>query len=123
MVPEAMRAAWILKSEFDVETRILDVHTVKPLDETALVKAALDCRAMVTAEEHQAGGFGGFVASAVAAGVDSGEAAPVEQIGVCGFGESGDPWVLMKSFGLTAEYIANRCKMILHRKGSPKVTG
>jgi len=39
----------------------------------------------------------------------------------CGFGESGDPWVLMKSFGLTAEHIADRCKMLLHRRGSPKV--
>jgi len=121
MVPEAMRAAWVLKSEFGVETRVLDIHTVKPLDEQALVKAALDCRAIVTAEEHQAGGFGAFVAGAVAAGVDSGEAVTVEQIGTCGFGESGDPWVLMKSFGLTAEHIADRCKMLLHRRASKKV--
>lgn len=121
MVPEAMRAAWILKSEYDVETRVLDVHTVKPLDEAAIGKAAADCRAIVTAEEHQAGGFGGLVAGAVGCSVDSGEQVIVEQIGVCGFGESGDPWVLMKSFGLTAEYIADRCRMVLRRKGSPKV--
>jgi len=121
MVPEAMRAAWILKSEHGVETRVLDIHTVKPIDEQAITKAALDCRAIVTAEEHQAGGFGGFVASVVGANVDAGQAVAVEQIGTCGFGESGDPWVLMKSFGLTAEYIANRCRMILHRRGSAKV--
>lgn len=121
MVPEAMRAAWILKNEYDVETRVLDVHTIRPLDAQAITKAALDCRAIVTAEEHQAGGFGGFVASVVGATVDSGEAVVVEQIGVCGFGESGDPWVLMKSFGLTAEHIAHRCRMILQRKGCPKV--
>jgi transketolase len=121
MVPEAMRAAWILKSEYGVETRVLDIHTVKPLDEQAIAKAALDCRAVVTAEEHQAGGFGGFVAGAVAAHMDTGQAAIVEQVGVCGFGESGDPWVLMKSFGLTAEHIAERCKMVLQRKGSAKV--
>jgi len=122
MVPEAMRAAWMLKSDYGVETRVLNVHTVKPLDVEAIAKAALDCRAIVTAEEHQAGGFGGLVASAVAAHVESGDAVTVEQIGVCGFGESGDPWVLMKSFGLTAEHIADRCRMILRRRGSPKIT-
>jgi transketolase len=121
MVPEAMRAAWILKTEYGVETRVLDIHTIKPLDEQAIARAALDCRAIVTAEEHQAGGFGGFVASVVAAHMDTGQAAIVEQVGVCGFGESGDPWVLMKSFGLTAEHIAERCKMVLQRKGSTKV--
>ena len=122
MVPEAMRAAWILKSDFGVETRVLDIHTIRPLDEQAIVRAALECRAMVTAEEHQAGGFGGFVVGVVAANVDSGDPVVVEQVGTCGFGESGDPWVLMKSFGLTAEHIADRCKMILQRKGSGKVS-
>ncbi|MGQ9730806.1 MAG: transketolase [Candidatus Zipacnadales bacterium] len=122
MVPEAMRAAWILKSEFDVETRVLNIHTVKPLDKAAIVKAARDCRIIITAEEHQAGGFGSFITGVVAANVDTGEPVIVEQIGVCGFGESGDPWVLMKSFGLTAEHIANRAKMLLHRRGNPKVS-
>ena len=44
----------------------------------------------------------------------------MEQIGVCGFGESGDPWVLMRAFGLTAEFIAQRCLMVLNRKGCEK---
>jgi transketolase len=122
MVPEAMRAAWVLKSDHDIETRVLNVHTVKPIDEEALARAARECRGIVTAEEHQAGGFGGLVASVVAANVESGDPVIVEQIGVCGFGESGDPWVLMKSFGLTAEHIAERCLMVLRRKGSAKVT-
>ena len=120
MVPEAMRAAWILKKEFDIETRVVNVHTLKPLDEQAITDAALACRAIVTAEEHQAGGFGNLVAGAVTNGVATGEACLVEQIGVCGFGESGDPWVLMKAFGLTAEFIAQRCLMVLSRKGNPK---
>ncbi len=123
MVPEAMRAAWMLKSDYGIETRVLNVHTVKPIDEEAITRAALDCRAIVTAEEHQTGGFGGLVATVVGANVESGEAVAVEQIGVCGFGESGDPWVLMKSFGLTAEHIADRCRMILRHRGSPKIPG
>lgn len=120
MVPEAMRAAWILKEVFEIEARVINVHTVKPLDTAAIVKAAEDCRAIVTAEEHQAGGFGNIIAGAVSAGVSDGEPVIIEQVGVCGFGESGDPWTLMKAFGLTAEYIAQRALMILDRKGNPK---
>ncbi len=121
MVPEAMRAAWILKSDFDIETRVLNLHTLKPLDEEAISAAAHTCRGIVTAEEHQAGAVGDLVAGAVTRAVASGEPCIVEQIGVCGFGHSGDPWLLMKSFGLTAEFIAQRCLMVLDRKGSPKV--
>lgn len=120
MVPEAMRAAWILKNDFSIETRVINLHTLKPLDEQAIAAAALDCRAMVTVEEHQVGALGNLVAGIVAREVVSGEPCLVEQIGVCGFGESGDPWVLMKSFGLTAEFIAQRCLMVLNRKGSEK---
>ncbi len=65
MVPEAMRAAWLLKEEYGIETRILNVHTVKPLDVAALVRAAEETGLMVTAEEHQVGGFGNIVAGAI----------------------------------------------------------
>ena len=58
MVPEAMRAAWILKEECGLETRVVNVHTVKPLDIEALAQAADQTRLIVTAEEHQVGGFG-----------------------------------------------------------------
>ena len=120
MLPEAMRAAWMLKEEFGLETRVLNVHTAKPLDEEALVRAARECGgAMVTAEEHQVGGFGGLVASAVSAGQYD-HPVTVDQIGTCGFGESGEPWVLMKAFGLTAEYVAQRALAVLHGKGNPK---
>jgi len=55
MVPEAMRAAWILKQDFGYETRILDMHTLKPLDTEAIVHAARDTSIVLTAEEHQIG--------------------------------------------------------------------
>ncbi|MBC8278609.1 MAG: transketolase, partial [FCB group bacterium] len=63
MVPEAMRAAWILKSDFGLETRIVNIHTVKPLDTEAIARAAAETGLIVTAEEHQVGGFGNWVAS------------------------------------------------------------
>jgi len=116
MVPEAMRAAWILKDEFGIESRVLNVHTIVPLDAEAIAAAALDTGAVVTCEEHQAGGFGNIVAGAIGARVGAKRAVRVEQIGVCGFGESGDPWVLMKAFGLTAEHIVQRCRMVLGGK-------
>ena len=55
MVPEAMRAAWILKQEFGYETRVLNMHTLKPIDTDAIIRAARETGVMVTAEEHQIG--------------------------------------------------------------------
>ena len=60
-----MRAAWLLKEEYGIETRVLNVHTVKPLDVAAVVRAAEETGLVVTAEEHQVGGFGNIVAGAI----------------------------------------------------------
>jgi len=65
MVPEAMRAAWILKQDFGYETRILNMHTLKPLDTEAIVHAARDTSIVLTAEEHQIGALAWPVASAI----------------------------------------------------------
>jgi transketolase len=106
MVPEAMRAAYILKQEQGLETRILNVHTVKPLDEAAIVAAAADTGVVITAEEHQVGGFGNLVAGAIGRG-DVARPVRMRMVGVQDtFGETGQPWELMKVFGLTAEHIA-----------------
>lgn len=115
MVPEAMRAAYILKEEFGLETRIVNVHTVKPLDREALVRAADETGAVLTAEEHQVGGFGNIVASAILSEVRR----PVSfgMIGVADkFGESGQPWELMQEFGLTAEHLARKANDLLAKK-------
>ncbi len=113
MVPEAMRAAYILKQEHDIEVRVLDVHTVKPLDEASIAKAAADTGAIVTAEEHQVGGFGNLVAGAIAR-ADTGSPIKMAMVGVQDrFGDSGAPWELVKSFGLTAEHIATTCLDLL----------
>jgi transketolase len=117
MVPEAMRAAWLLKEEQGIETRILNVHTVKPLDVAALVRAAEETGLVVTAEEHQVGGFGNIVAAAILENRQKFRLPLLlDRVGVpdC-FGVSGKPWELMQYFGLCAEHIAERV-LKLHAK-------
>ena len=110
MVAEAMRAAWLLKEEHGIETRVVNTHTVKPLDVAALVRAAEQTHLIVTAEEHQVGGFGNLVSGAILR--DRQDFAPpllFDMVGVQDrFGVSGKPWELMQSFGLCAEHIAER---------------
>jgi len=116
---EAMRAAVILKEEFGLETRILNVHTVKPLDVEALRRAARETGAVLACEEHQKGGFGNIVAAAVC-GAGDGPLA-FDRIGVEDrFGESGKPWELMIRFGLTAEHIAVRAKALADGRAKPR---
>ena len=117
MVPEAMRAAWILKEEFGYETRVLDIHTVKPLDSEALARAAAETGAVITCEEHQKGGFGGLVATALGLHRDYQTPFLFDMIGVTDrFGESGGPWELMVKFELSAEHIAAKASALVARK-------
>ncbi|MDH7601299.1 MAG: transketolase [Armatimonadota bacterium] len=114
MVPEAMRAAWILKREHDIETRVINAHTVKPIDKAAILAAANEIGTIITAEEHQVGGFGNIVAGIAATRTDHTKPLKIAQIGVQDtFGESGQPWELMKLFGLTAEDIAKKALELL----------
>lgn len=110
---EAMRAAWILKKEKGLETRIINLHTLKPLDKTTLARAAQETKIVVTAEEHQKGGLGNLVAAAI---MEAGlvNAPKFGMVGINDrFGESGSAWELMKAFGLSAEYIADRVLKLL----------
>ncbi len=93
------------------------MHTVKPLDREAILRAAAETNAIITAEEHQVGGLGNLVAAVVAEGnCDGGEAVKFTMIGVRDtFGESGKPWQLIKKFGLAAEHIAFRAKELLDK--------
>lgn len=118
MVPEAMRAAWILKEQFGIETRIVNVHTVKPLDVAALAKAAAETGVVVTAEEHQVGGFGNIVAGAILRHRESfRQPLLLDMVGVKDrFGVSGKPWELVQAFGLTGEHIAESVLKLWRRK-------
>jgi len=113
-VVEAMRAAWVLKKEYNLETRVLNVHTVKPLDVKAIARAARDCGVVITAEEHQIGGLGNLVAAAIGRSAEVyGTPVIIGMIGVQDrFGESGFPWELVKEFELSAEHIAAKAKSL-----------
>jgi transketolase len=118
MVPEAMRAAWILKSEFGYETRVINMHTLKPLDEAAILRAARETGVVVTAEEHQIGALAWHV-SAVITEAPSLFGVPTitGAIGVKDrFGDSGAPWELIKEFEVSAEHIAHKAADLMDVK-------
>ena len=117
-VPEAMRAAWILKSEYGIETRIINLHTIKPMDATAIVDAAYDCGVVVTAEEHQVGGLGNRVAAVTQCSERLyGRPVIMGMVGVQDrFGGSGAPWELVKEFEVSAEHIAVKAKKLYDLK-------
>lgn len=102
MVNEAMMAAEALEAK-GVSVRVIDIHTIKPMDEAILVKAAAETKFIVTAEEHNIiGGLGSAVAEVLA----EKSPAKVLRVGVKDtFGESGKPNELMEKYGLTAKHI------------------
>jgi len=117
MVAEAMRAAYILKEEYNLESRILNIHTLKPIDKKAIIKAADETDIIITCKEHQVGGFGNSVSGVIAQGKSYDTPLLMEMIGLEDkFGESGTPWELTKVFGLTAEHIAKRAEKIYEKK-------
>jgi len=110
MVPEAMRAAYILKKEFGYETRVLNLHTLKPIDTEALIRAAKETGVVITAEEHQIGALAWRVSGIL---TESPQLYGVPVItGAIGvkdrFGDSGAPWELIKEFEVSAEHIAHK---------------
>jgi len=117
MVAEAMRAAYILKEEYNLEIRILNIHTLKPIDKKAIIKAAEETNIILTVEEHQVGGFGNIISGVIAQNKKYSTPLLMDMIGIEDrFGESGAPWELTKVFGLTAEYIAKRAKELYDKK-------
>jgi transketolase len=110
MVPEAMRAAYILKKDYGYETRVINMHTLKPLDEEAIRRAAQETGVIVTAEEHQIGALAWQVSGIITSSPELyGTAVITGAIGVKDrFGESGAPWELVKEFEVSAEHIARK---------------
>jgi len=118
MVPEAMRAAWILKAEFGFETRVVNLHTLKPIDEAAILRAARETGVIVTAEEHQIGALAWRVSSVITeAPLMYGVPVITGAIGVKDrFGDSGAPWELIKEFEVSAEHIAKKAVELMEVK-------
>jgi len=115
MVPEAMRAAWILKQEFGYETRVINMHTMKPIDERAIIRAARETGVVVTAEEHQIGALAWRVSGILTESPELyGLPVFTGAIGVKDrFGDSGAPWELIKEFEVSAEHIAQKAVELL----------
>jgi len=113
MVYRSLLAAKKLE-ESKISVRVINCHTIKPLDNTTILKAAEDCGAIVTAEEHQVnGGLG----SAVAELVSQHFPVPMKIIGVEDrFGESGEPNELLEKFGLTKDAIIKAVTSVLRMK-------
>ncbi len=111
-VPEALRAAWILKEDFGIETRVINMHTLKPLDQKTILRAGLETGIVITAEEHQVGGLGNQVAGILLQS-QALYSKPI-LMGMIGvkdrFGESGAPWELMWEFEVSGEHIAQKAK-------------
>jgi transketolase len=118
MVPEAMRAAFILKKECGYETRVLNVHTLKPIDEKAIVRAGLETSVLVTAEEHQIGALAWRVSGILTESLEIyGHPVITGAVGVKDrFGDSGAPWELIKEFEVSAEHIAQKAVELMAAK-------
>ena len=117
MVYEAIRARDILKKE-GIDAAVIDMHTIKPLDQDAVLEAASTCGAIVTAENHnKVGGLGSAVCEFLAEKYP----VPVERVGVDeSFGEVGTQQYLQQRFGLTGEEIARKAKICIERKGAKR---
>ncbi|MCU0450253.1 MAG: transketolase family protein [Bernardetiaceae bacterium] len=114
LVWEAIQAGEML-AEQGIEAEIINLHTIKPLDEAAILTSVMKTRCAVTAEEHQIyGGLGDAVASLLARNLPL----PVEMVGVRDrFGESGTPEALMVKYGLKAQNVVEAAKSAIRRKG------
>jgi transketolase len=113
MLYEALVAAEELHKQ-GIKARVINIHTIKPLDHEIIIKAATECGAIVTAEEHQLyGGFG----SAVAEVVVQSHPVPMEFVGVHdSFGRSGQPEELMRAYHLKSSDIIKACQKAIARK-------
>jgi transketolase len=113
MVWEAIQAGEILEAE-GINAEIINIHTIKPLDEAAILKSVEKTGCAVTAEEHnRLGGLGDSVAQVLV----KNKLVPQEYVAVNdSFGESGTPAQLMEKYGLTAKDIVAAAKRAIARK-------
>src|SRR3989339_1624006 len=117
---EALLAAENLSKEHGIEARVINAHSIKPLDIKTIVKAAKETGAIVTVEEAQVcGGLAGGVAETLALTAP----VPMERVGVQDrFGQSGDPREVQEALGVTAPFIAMAVARVLERKAGKPVS-
>jgi len=114
MVWEALLAAEELWKRRGISAKVINNHTLKPIDVTTLVDSARECGAVVTAEEHQVhGGLGGAVAEVLAKNYP----VPIEFVGMRDtFGGSGEPEELLEKYGMTWKEIYSSALRAIERK-------
>lgn len=113
LVWEAIQAGEIL-AEKGINAEIINIHTIKPLDEKAILSSAQKTKCIVTAEEHMInGGMGDSIAQLISRT----QPMPIEYVGVnYTFGESGTPAQLMEKYGLNAAAIVAAAEKAINRK-------
>lgn len=113
MIHEALTAHELLK-EKGISSRVINIHTIKPIDKDIIIRAAKETGAIVTAEEHNIiGGLGSAVCETLAENYP----APVKRVGIKDkFGKSGKPELLMKAYEITAEDIVKQVAEVIKAK-------
>ena len=112
LLHNAIQAAAILEAE-GVRAAVVDMHTVKPIDQNLILECAEQTGAIVTVEEHSIyGGLGSAVAEVLAERCP----VPMERVGAVDFAESGDYGQLMEKYGYGPESIALRCRAVMGRR-------
>ena len=113
LVWEALEACEQL-NEKGISAEVINIHTIKPLDEKAILDSASKTKCIVTAEEHMInGGLGDSIAQVISRN----NPMPIEYVGVNDtFGESGTPDQLMEKYGLNAEAIVKAAEKVINRK-------
>jgi len=113
MVQESLKAASLLEKK-GIKARVINMHTLKPIDRDIIIKAAKETGAIVTAEEHNiVGGLGAAVCEVICAE----QLVPVIRVGINDeFGRSGEPFALMKLYGLSPENIAEKAILAIGKK-------
>lgn len=108
----ALEAAERLAAE-GIRAAVVDMHTIKPIDQELIIKCARRTGAIVTVEEHSVyGGLGSAVAEVLAEHCP----APMERIGAADFAESGDYGQLLEKYGYSPRSIAEQCRAVIRRK-------
>ncbi len=112
MVEKARQAAEVLQKE-GIRARVVNMHTIRPLDKKAIIECAKKTRAIVTCEEHLlSGGLGSCVAQVLAENIPT----PMAMIGIRDrFGQSGTPEELIKEYHLDRDDIVQECRRLLSK--------
>lgn len=114
MVSRCLKAATMLEKQEEISARVVNMSTIKPLDEKTILKAAKETGAVVTAEEHVVSqGMGSGISQVLSESYH----VPMKRVGVPNvFGESGESDELMEKYGLTAEHIVESAHDVISRR-------